>query len=217
MNFCNILLHGANPTCEINFQTVDSSGINSRDWLISQRLCYLTCRACQWPMSCEKLSLAPLFWEKVTQAGVRAEYKLQRLEAVSSNPMIQTRVANRQEIKAFMAGTLERSIPIGLVPKDIKEHLGTSADVVLFSRYTADKQRKHPEITVDSFSWLQELLDNGARLYDKKHHATVIQHREHPYLAVLKSTSNGSEVYLQSFRRTDEKNLASLAKRVGGS
>lgn len=161
--------------------------------------------------------LAGADWEKVTQAVVRADYRLQRLGAVSSSPMIQTRVANQQEIEAFMAGTLERSIPVGLVPKDIKEHLGTSADVVLFSRYTADKQRKHPEITADSFSWLQELLDNGARLYDKKHHATVIQHREQPYLAVLKSTSDGSEVYLQSFRRTDEKNLASLAKRVGGS
>ncbi len=127
------------------------------------------------------------------------------------------RVASPAEIHTFMVGVSTHPITVGLLPMDIQKRLGASADVVLLSRYTADKQRKHPEITACSFSWLQDLLDNGARLYDKKHHATVIYHREQPYLVVLKVTSDGSEVYLQSFRRTDAKNIASLKKRVNGS
>jgi hypothetical protein len=105
---------------------------------------------------------------------------------------------------------------VAKTPLCILTKLGVSSNNVLLSRYTADKQKKHPEITAESFRWMQDLLDTGERLYDKSHHATVIQHRERPYVAVLKATKNGVEVYLQSFRRSDEKNIASLRKRSAG-
>ena len=129
---------------------------------------------------------------------------------------ISTATATVDEIAVFLSGSMSNPINVARVPADIRTFLGTSTDIILLSRYTADKQKKHPEITADSFFWLQELLDSGERLYDKKHHATVIQHREQPYVAVLKATKNGEEVYLQSFRRSDTKNIASLRKRNAG-
>lgn len=156
-------------------------------------------------------------WEKITQAAVREEYRLRRVGEVAASWPSKSRASSLQEIAEFMAGDAANPIPVAVVPTDIRQRLGASSEIVLLSRYTADKQRKHPEITAESFGWLQELLDGGERLYDQKHHATVIQHREEPYLAVLKATSDGSEVYLQSFRRTDAKNIASLKKRVNGS
>lgn len=102
------------------------------------------------------------------------------------------------------------------VPLDIKAKLGATTDHVLLSRYTADKQKKHPEITAESYGKLQHLLDHGERLYDAKHHVTVVQHSSHPYVAVLKATQSGHEVYLQSFRRSDAKNVASLKRRGAG-
>jgi hypothetical protein len=130
--------------------------------------------------------------------------------------MGEIRQASIEEIAGFLAGNATHPIAVAAVPIDIQSALGASAVHVLLSRYTADKQKKHPEITAESFRFLQELLDTGERLYDKKHHATVIQHREQPYVAVLKATKSGEEVYLQSFRRTDAKNIASLRKRSAG-
>ena len=124
--------------------------------------------------------------------------------------------ASIEEIAGFLAGNDTHPIAVATVPADIQSVLGTSTGHVLLSRYTADKQKKHPEITAESFRFLQELLDTGERLYDRKHHVTVIQHREQPYVAVLKATKSGEEVYLQSFRRTDAKNITSLRKRSAG-
>lgn len=114
-------------------------------------------------------------------------------------------IASIEEIDQFISGDTP----------DIKTTLAVSTDWVLLSRYTANKQQKHPEITANSFSWLQDMLDHGDRLYDKRHHSTIIYYRENPYIAVLKATTDGSELYLQSFRRSDAKNIASLRKRVG--
>lgn len=125
-------------------------------------------------------------------------------------------VATHAEISDFLAGTSGKPIVVAMVPIDIKARLKATSDHVLLSRYTADKQKKHPEITAASYGKLQHLLDHGERLYDTKHHVTVIQHSSHPFVAVLKSTQSGSEVYLQSFRRSDAKNVASLMKRGAG-
>lgn len=130
--------------------------------------------------------------------------------------MTATKPATLDEIAAFLFGGMSNPINVARIPADIRAFLGVSTEHILLSRYTADKQKKHPEIKAESFGWLQELLDSGERLYDKKHHATVIQHREQPYVAVLKATKSGEEVYLQSFRRTDAKNIASLRKRNAG-
>ncbi len=126
-------------------------------------------------------------------------------------------VATPQAIADFLSGHGEEPLRIAALPEDIRAQLGALSDAVMMSRYTADKQRKHPEITAESYSWLQELLDNGERLYDKEHHVTTILHRGQLYMAVVKVTKDKGGVFLQSFRRTDEKNVASLKKRVEGA
>jgi hypothetical protein len=124
-------------------------------------------------------------------------------------------VSTHAEIFAFLGGTGGKPIVVAKVPLDIKAKLGANTDHVLLSRYTADKQKKHPEITAASYGKLQHLLDHGERLYDTKHHVTVIHHSSNPHVAVLKATQSGHEVYLQSFRRSDAGNVASLKKRAG--
>jgi hypothetical protein len=130
--------------------------------------------------------------------------------------MSETKPTTIDEIADLLSGAGSHPIVVASLPSDIRSFLGANTDNILLSRYTADKQKKHPEITAGSFRLLQELLDMGERIYDKKHHATVIQHWEQPYVAVLKATKSGEEVYLQSFRRSDAKNVASLRKRSAG-
>ena len=138
----------------------------------------------------------------------------QELCGIDDNARMNT--ANQREIAEFLAGKSGLPIVVATLPADIAERLDILARDVLLSRYTADKQKKHPEITAESFSWLQDLLNYGERLYDKKNHATVIFRKDKPYLVVLKATKNRLEVYLQSFRRSDDKNIESLKKRAGG-
>jgi hypothetical protein len=161
-----------------------------------------------------RLTLDAIEWEESEHS--RDERGRFRSENGNISPMGKIQQATIAEIADFLAGAAPHPIAVAKVPADIQSALGASAGHVLLSRYTADKQKKHPEITAESFRFLQELLDTGERLYDKKHHATVIQHREQPYVAVLKATKSGEEVYLQSFRRTDAKNITSLRKRSAG-
>lgn len=126
-------------------------------------------------------------------------------------------VATITEIGEFLSGNGVEPIILSKVPEDIKQSLGATSEFVLMSRYTADKQKKHPEITEASYaSLLQEVLDRGERLYDRQRHATIIYTSEKPYLAVLKVTADGKWIFLQSFRRTDDKNIGALKKRIGG-
>jgi hypothetical protein len=148
------------------------------------------------------------------QASVSYTYRLGRV--VDNSVVKSANTSSIDEIRDFLSGDGAGPIAVASVPADIKSAIGANSDVVLLSRYTADKQAKHPEITAESFGWLQKMLDDGERLYDKKHHATVIFYREQPFIAVLKSASGGAEVYLQSFRRSDVKNILSLKNRGGG-
>ena len=145
-------------------------------------------------------------------------YHIQTVGQVDNGGMKSNKfaIASSDKINGFLAGSGIAPIAVASVPSDIKSALSAKTDYVLLSRYTADKQAKHPEITADSFTFLQEILDRGERLYDKHHHATIIHYRELPYVAILKVTADGGEVYLQSFRRSDAKNIASLKRRAGG-
>jgi hypothetical protein len=120
------------------------------------------------------------------------------------------------EIADFLANRTTKTIVVANVPPDIQQRLGTSATHVLLSRYTADKQKNHPEISAESFGFLQTLLDTGERVYDRPQHAVVILQRDKPYKAVLKVTNNGEEVYLQTFHRSDARNIAAIKKRKMG-
>ena len=108
-------------------------------------------------------------------------------------------LATLDEIAGFLAGHGKNPVCVAAIPIDIRDKLGALSDAVMMSRHTADKQLKHPEITAESYAWLQELLDDGERLYDKTHHATAILHRDQLYMAVLKVTRDKREVFLQSF------------------
>lgn len=153
--------------------------------------------------------------ESIYNAATRPEYRWKRLGDRLPDPPVL--VATIDEIQDFLQGNGNEPIPIAIAPKDISATLGVNAGAVFLSRYTADKQKKHPEITARHYAGLlQKVLNSGERLYDRKHHATVIYSENDPHVAVLKATQDKKWIFLQSFRRTDQKNINSLRKRVGG-
>lgn len=118
-------------------------------------------------------------------------------------------MADTATIRNFLEVDDPAPIPIAVLPSDIRENRANT-DRVLLSRYTANKQRKHPEITAESYAWIQELIDHGERIIGRLLHIVVIQHRDQWFVAVLKATQARNEVYLQSFRRSDAKDIAKL-------
>jgi len=127
------------------------------------------------------------------------------------------KIATIAEIASFLAGRGNGPLVVARVPADIMQRLGASSSWLLLSRYTANKQKAHPEITSSSFGFLQEVLDIGERIYDREHHAVVVQRREKPYKAAVKVTRSGNEVYLQTFHRSDDRNISSIKRRMGKS
>lgn len=169
--------------------------------------------------------------DDVINAGINPEYHLKRLGQVDlpvvhparvplvvgiDNSVMPTKktLTSDSEIMAFVNGDGNEPIAIAFVPKDIQDILSAQAELVLLSRYTVEKQqRHHPEITPEKYLWIQDLIDKGDRLRGKEKHIVVLQHRESPYVAVFKATNDGMEVFLQSFRRTDAKDIANLRRR----
>lgn len=150
--------------------------------------------------------------ESIYNEGKDPLYQWQRLgEAAQDKQMGNPKsIADPATIRQFLESNRSDPVPVAVLPADIRKQLGVDTDRVLLSRYTADKQRKHPEITSDSYGWLQDLLDQGQRISGKPFHVVVIQRRGEWFVAVLKATQAGDEVYLQSFRRSDAKDIAKL-------
>lgn len=125
-------------------------------------------------------------------------------------------VASPVEIQALIDGARVEPISVAQLPADIALQLDARTFEVLLSRQTALKQAKHPEITPESYAMLNDLLKEGTRVYDRERHVIVIWRKDQPYVAVLKVTASGEYVFLQSFRRSDQKNIESLLKRSAG-
>jgi hypothetical protein len=123
-----------------------------------------------------------------------------------------------QQVRELLQSPAHEPVVVANLPGDIKERLQALSSEVWLSRETAEKQVKHPEITAESYGWLDELLLKGERIYDRARHVIVIWHQDRPYMAVLKVTKDNQYVFLQSFRRTDAKNVADIKnKNAGGN
>lgn len=125
-------------------------------------------------------------------------------------------MASPVEIQALIDGRAVQPLSVAQLPADIALQLDARTFEVLLSRQTALKQATHPEITPESYALLNDLLKEGERVYDRARHVIVIWRKDQPYVAVLKVTANGQYVFLQSFRRSDQKNIESLLKRNAG-
>jgi hypothetical protein len=125
-------------------------------------------------------------------------------------------IASPLEIQSLIDGQTTEPVTVAQLPTDIAFKLDARTFEVLLSRQTALKQATHPEITADSYAMLGDLLKEGQRVYDRDRHVIVIWRKDLPYVAVLKVTTGGEYVFLQSFRRSDDKNIESLLKRGAG-
>lgn len=93
--------------------------------------------------------------------------------------------------------------PIAVMPDDLARSIGADASMVSVSRDTADKQlRRHPELLADDYAKLGELLTRGRVMRQDDRNLVFLSHDEdRPWLAVIKRTVKGDELFLTTFYR----------------
>jgi len=107
--------------------------------------------------------------------------------------------------------------PVAALPVDVRDALGTTAQVAQLSKYTAVKQIEHrrgQNFTPADYARAQRLIDGGAMIESRANHLEFMGGADGEiWTAVLKVTSDKSEIYLQSLRRSNQRGMTKARKK----
>lgn len=119
-------------------------------------------------------------------------------EAIQSELFTNFYHNNSNAIGSFVVGALSES--------DVAI-LGTKSTVVLMSKESLEQHKlKHPEVTIDDYRKLPEIIENGEMYETQIRRYVLLKMNEKTYRAAMKVTQDGSEVYLLSLvAQSDEK------------
>jgi hypothetical protein len=93
-------------------------------------------------------------------------------------------------------------VPVAALSSDISERLGAQTTIVGISRETVDKQLlNHPEILAEDYSELADVLVSGKVVTQAETHLAFVGRSDLPWIAIIKRTRDGNELFLQSFYR----------------
>lgn len=108
------------------------------------------------------------------------------------------------------------TVNAGTIPDVMRTALGADTATVRLSDWTMQKQeRHHPELTDDDYRVVPALLrDPALVVHSRKNHVLMLGRADRLYRAVIKTTADGAENYLQSFHRT---NMKDAARSVAGA
>lgn len=116
-------------------------------------------------------------------------------------------------MEEFLSSEASGLLVVARLPLDIQAHLQARTGRVFLSAETRDSHRKH-RWTAEDLARLQTVLDYGEVRTDRERHVVVAYLGEVWWYAVVKVTSDRHEVYLQSFRRSNEDQIANVRKRA---
>ena len=161
----------------------------------------------------------PGFGYNVGKAHIRAVRRLE-IEKMEGLPDDLVRGAIRVRLAEadaadFLRGRRPGTIPVGVLPQSLADALGARARVVGLSDATAAKQTKHAIAPAD-YQLVQRAIDSGEVVQEgPRHLALVVRGTEStgPFRAVVKSNAAGDELYLISFRRTNDAQRLKFRRR----
>lgn len=121
-------------------------------------------------------------------------------------------VRGGRALDEFLTTQASGTIVVARLPADIQNHLQAKTSRVFLSDETRDSHRKH-RWTGEDFARLQAVLDHGEVRSDRERHVVVAHHDGAWWYAVVKVTGDRREVYLQSFRRSNDDQVNNFRKR----
>lgn len=106
--------------------------------------------------------------------------------------------------------------PIAMLDPALAQRLGAQTTLIDVSAATVEKQRDHhPELAPEDYERLMDLLESGKVIAQSAAHlAFVGREADLPWVAVLKRTLDGREVFLVSFYKSSSmRYIARLIER----
>lgn len=114
-------------------------------------------------------------------------------------------------LKDFLEGNSSGVIVVATLPSDIQAHLGAKTTGVLLSSDTRDTHGHH-KWAAEDFGRLQDVLSLGEVREDRERHVVAARFDGEWWMATVKVTVDRKEVYLQTFHRSNERQLRRFRK-----
>lgn len=141
-------------------------------------------------------------WEEVTQAGVRPEYRLQRVGDGTFSAMAQAFNMDRLAFSDFFhdkPGAPERFAVAQLT--DAEQALfGVNSSQLWLSRISLDEHKaRHPEVGMDDYLMIPEIVRNGAVWGGhQERRYLLLRAGDRPYRAAIKASQDHAEAWFLS-------------------
>lgn len=113
-------------------------------------------------------------------------------------------IASSWRVQRILKAAAPGSAPIAVMPEDLATRLGAKSRMIKVSADTAEKQADHhPDLTPEDYGQLVELLGTGKVVGQTQdtHLAFVGQKQDQPWVAIVKRTADGNEMFLVSLYR----------------
>ncbi|MFW2439115.1 MAG: phage minor head protein [Arenicellales bacterium] len=121
---------------------------------------------------------------------------------------------NSVAFKNLFDGKISGVAPVGYISEPLSASLGANTRKVVLSEESLIKQKeRHPDLEFEEYLNLPDVFEVGLIVKDEEQVAVFFHEKSYLYKAVVKSTKDGSELYLTSFHRATAKNLRGVRKR----
>ena len=117
--------------------------------------------------------------------------------------------------KMFISGKLTGEFPVAVLSAEFKDSIGAKTQAVFMSDQTLKKNRRHhPEMTLAAYQEIPDVIANAQLvIQDGDQTEVFIRRGEDVYHAAIKATGTGKGLFLTSFRKTDDVDIARMKKR----
>lgn len=143
--------------------------------------------------------------------------KVERITDASLRKLAIERITESDTFAQIVVGKAPQKLamPFAEISGAAAEALRSRNSVVLLSSETALKNKlKHPELAVYHYDKLLDVLKDADIIAREKSLNLIVEIDGVRWLAVVKRTEDGSELYLTSFRRVHDRDIARLRRRA---
>lgn len=117
--------------------------------------------------------------------------------------------------KEFISGNLQGNMLVGYLPDGLPELIGANTARVFLSQDSAVKQSTKRSLSIDDYKRLPDVFSNGLVIKQAGQWLVFLHDDDSNKLwqATVKSTKDGNELYLASYRRANQQNIKQAKKK----